>query len=282
VKINNYTAHNPQLFRKAAANNPIRQNKSLYDVKADMGVQPNKNHFDEVTLSSAEQLQGKTTSYTSQNFENILKSWIENAFSETGLATQDFETVEIGLDIDGRMTVSGLKNDNDNLKLAAALNKKSSTTSALTGGIGGDKDFSSGVSRLQAWTRRMFYRNSDWAKSAANEFERNNRAELIYIKNNASKSTEEYAGIVLDYSKLYRTEDGDIAGYPEELAWYFEAEIDMPNAYEPSKTTEKEKHALVIRNYANMLLDAGYDNIPDINSLDIIFKFTKSDFLFLD
>jgi hypothetical protein len=235
------------------------------------------NQHDTLELSStAMLLQKNALAYSAENFENILKNWLKDALNETGIDLQDNDSLEIGLNESGQMTVSGLKNDSDNLKLAEALNKISAIP-AFTGGIGGNKDFSTGVSKLQVWTQRMFYRDSDWAMSADNEFERDNRANLIYMKNNASRYAEEYTGIALDYSQLYRTEDGKIAGYPQELAWYFETEIAKPGIYKPTNPTKEEGYVLSMRYYANAFLDAGYDNIPDVETLNRVFRFEKSD-----
>jgi hypothetical protein len=73
--------------------------------------------------------------------------------AESGIDLDDIYSLEIGLNDNGQMTVSGLENDSDNLKLAAALNKMT-MKSPLTATIGGNKDFSTGVSRLQIWTER--------------------------------------------------------------------------------------------------------------------------------
>ena len=83
--------------------------------------------------------------------------------------------------------------------------------------------------------------------------------------------------MTFDFGELYRTDDGKIAGYPQELAWYFEAEIAKPTTYAPSQTTKQEGYALAIRHYANALLDAGYDNIPTVDSLNSVFKFGKNE-----
>jgi hypothetical protein len=212
----------------------------------------------------------------SANFDSGFKNLIEYTMNKLGIDFQDMEEIEIGLNGNGQMTVSGLKSESDNKKLAEELNHIVSTISPLD-----NKEVMSGegTTRMQAWTQRMFYLNSDWAMSADDEFERSNRANLISMKNSAGKVTKELTGIDLDFSQLYRTEDGKIAGYPEELAWYFEADITIPtNHYQASKLTEEETHALVIRNYANRLLDAGYNNIPSVNELNVVFKFNKSSF----
>jgi hypothetical protein len=270
MKINSFVPFNTSLFSKNNVSNP-----SLYEIKANMSVPPDRGHFDNITLSPAKQLQEVPLSYSTENFQNILKNWVDNAFVQTGLSSQEFETLEIGLDNNGQFTVKGL-NDDENRKLSNALNRIVGETSQLIGGIGRNKDFSTGVSRIQVWSQRMFYRNSEWAMSAENEFERDARANLIYMKNNASRYVEEYTGIALDFSQLYRTEDGKIAGYPKELAWYFESEIAKPNIYESSKITKQEGYALSIRHYASAFLDAGYDNIPDVGSFNFVYKFAKN------
>jgi hypothetical protein len=253
---------------------------SLYELRAKSPIPASSTQYDTLELSSTASLQKESgIVYNAGNFESILKNWVKDALGVSGIGLDDIDSLEIGLNSSGQITVSGLKSDSDNRKLADALNRKVSQMSFLTGGIGGDKDFSTGVSRMQVWAQRMFYRNSDWAMSAPDEFERDNRATLIYMKNNASGYAEEYTGIALDYSQLYRTEDGKIAGYPKELAWYFEAEIVKPNIYESSKTTKQEGYALSMRHYANSFLDAGYDNIPTVDSLYSVFKFEKNDLL---
>ena len=202
------------------------------------------------------------------NFDDEFKNFIEYALNKSGIDFQDMEGIEIGLTGRGReikMTVSGLKNESDNKKLAEELNAIISTTSPLTGSNKG------GIAMLPI--EHAFFYNSDYAMSADDEQERNNRAYLIREKDLADRFTKEN-GIDLDFSQLYRTEDGKIAGYPEETAWYFEADLNIPNIHNYGAST--------IRRYANELLDAGYDNIPNANELNVVFKFNQGSFVDLN
>ncbi|MCL2075636.1 MAG: hypothetical protein FWH15_04210 [Betaproteobacteria bacterium] len=222
-------------------------------------------------------------SYNAANFDDVLKSWLQEAMTKAGIKPEDIDTIAVGLNASGQMTVSGLNADSDNQKLAQAMNKIVSERSPLSGGVLS----ADGVvvqTRLQSWTQRMFFMNSEYAMSAESEFERNNRATLMQMKFNAPRVTKELTEVDLDFSKLYRTEDGKIAGYPKELAWYFEADIAIPtpSTSKPSQITDKESHALAIRFFANQLLDAGYGNIPDIGDLTFTFQFTKNDFTRVD
>lgn len=272
--------------------NNMGGNLSLRELRAN-GILPQLDkdswlrQFDSTELNYAEQLKGsrlqENMSYNAENFESVLKNWIEDAMHKTGMDLQDIEELEIGLNRDGQVTVSGLKSESDNQKLAEALNHMVSTMSPLSGSnkvLSVSSETPWVKTRMQSYVQRMFYRNTEYALSAADEFERNSRATLIDMKNNAAKITKSYTGIDLDFSRLYRTEDGKIAGYPEELAWHFEADITIPtNSNQESKLAEEEKRALVIRNYANRLLDAGYNNIPSVDDLNVVFKFSKSDFI---
>ena len=272
--------------------NNMGGNLSLRELRAN-GILPQLDkdswlrQFDSTELNYAEQLKGsrlqENMSYNAENFESVLKNWIEDAMHKTGMDLQDIEELEIGLNRDGQVTVSGLKSESDNQKLAEALNHMVSTMSPLSGSnkvLSVSSETPWVKTRMQSYVQRMFYRNTEYALSADDEFERNGRATLIGMKNNAAKITKSYTGIDLDFSRLYRTEDGKIAGYPEELAWHFEADITIPtNSNQESKLAEEEKRALVIRNYANRLLDAGYNNIPSVDDLNVVFKFSKSDFI---
>jgi hypothetical protein len=279
-------------FQPLSAASNTGTNLSLDELRAG-GILPqlDKNswlrQFDSTQLNYTELLKGSepqgNMSYNAENFEDVLKSWIEDAMNITGIDIQNIEDIEIALNESWQLTASGLKNDSDNQKLTETLNHIVSTISPLSGGnkvLSASSDTPWVKTRMQSYVQRMFYRYTEYAMSAADEFERDNRATLIDMKNNAAKITKSYTGIDLDFSRLYRTEDGKIAGYPEELSWYFEADITIPtNSYQESKLTEEEKHALVIRNYANRLLDAGCDNIPSVDDLNVVFKFDKSDFV---
>jgi hypothetical protein len=169
--------------------------------------------------------------------------------------------------------VSGLKSESDNKKLAEELIRIASLP------LIGNKVLTSVDESVSTppWIQQEFYYNTDFAMSADDEQERNNRAFLIEMKDRADRSMKE-KGIDLDFMQLYRTEDGKIAGYPEETAWYFEADIPPPTA----KLTDKEWIALAVRRYANMFLDAGYDNIPNVNELNVVFKFNQGSFVDLN
>jgi hypothetical protein len=266
-----------------SANN-TNKNRSLGELRADsiFPQQLDKNNwlkqFDSIELTSTEQedpvKQLLRNLSGSAKFDNEFKNFIEYAMNKLGIDFQDMKEIEIGLNGNGQMTVSGLKNESDNKKLAEELNHIVSTISPF-----GNKVMSGeNTTRTQAWIQRMFYMNTDYAMSAADESERNKRAALIQIKDGADKYTKEH-GIDLDFSQLYRTEDDKITGYPDELAWYFEANIVMPNNQEQaSRFTEKEQVALALRYYANALVDAGYDNIPNVYDVNVVFNFNTSSF----
>ena len=273
--------------RNESSENNMGKNLSLHELRAN-GTLPQldkndwQSQFESIEPNSINKPQETYTGYNAENFESVLKNLIKDTMRETGIGFQDIEELQIGLNKDGQMTVSGLKSDADNQKLADALNHMVSTMSPLSGSnkvLSVSPETPGAITRLQAYVQRMFYRNSDYAMSATNEFERDNRATLIYLKNNAAKLTKDYTGIELDFSQLFRTEDGKIAGYPNELAWYFEANISKPDINNPSQTTKDEGYALAIRHFANALLDAGYNNIPSADNLNVVFKFNKSDFI---
>jgi len=208
------------------------------------------------------------------NFDDEFKNFIEYAMNKLGIDSQDMEEIEIRLNDNNRMTVSGLKSESDNKKLAEELNRMVLTIVPF----GDSGKFYTSLPpedyRGLAHIDRMFYYNTDFAMSADDEQERNKRAYLIELKDRADRSMKEN-GIDLDFMQLYRTEDGKIAGYPEEVAWYFEADIDTP-------TANKDWMALAVRRYANEFLDAGYDNIPNVNELNVVFKFNQGSFVDLN
>ena len=218
-----------------------------------------------------QQLMINLSSSAKLNFDDEFKKLIEYAKNKLGIDFQDMNEIEIGLN-GYQMTVSGLKSESDNKKLAEELNRIVSTISPL-GTI-----LSGGMTRTHSRIQDMFYRNTDYAMSADDEQERSNRATLIMLKDQADKYTKE-CGIDLDFSQLYRTEDGKIAGYPEETAWYFESELTTPTNFDQAA---KGQRAFMIRYYANKFLDAGYDNIPNANELNVVFKFNQGSFVDLN
>ena len=219
MNINNFRAYTNSDQLQQPSIQSISGYASLHELRANTPIPTASNQYDTLELNSASSLQKSVMAYNAGNFESIFKNWVMDALDEAGIDLEDIDSLEIGLNSSGQITVNGLKDNSDNQKLAEALNRIISESSVLTPG----KVLSGGESRLQVWTQRMFYRNSDWAMSADSEFERDNRATLIYLKNNATRYTKEYTGVTFDFGELYRTDDGKIAGYPQELAWYFEA-----------------------------------------------------------
>ncbi|MDR0920737.1 MAG: hypothetical protein LBM93_16045 [Oscillospiraceae bacterium] len=304
MNINNSIAY--QIFyKKTASADMYTQNKlSTENNDEEMSLSGHtpwskQDYFDKITLNSAGQSQESYKSYININEidpnlsqaerDNVkMKNMIKNALDETGLAGQDFEALEIGLNKSKKLTVSGLNSDNDNQKLADTLNDMLENRSPFipTPGMSGkgnkteesqSYDSVSYKTRMEVWAEKLFYKESDWVLSAENEYEKGTRTELIRMKSVASELAEKYTGIALDYSKLYRTDDGKIAGYPEELAWYFEQEIEKPTLPNPRDPSKEEGYALSMRYYADTFLNVGYENLPDADSLKATFKFSKSD-----
>ena len=203
-------------------------------------------------------------------FNDEFKNVIEYAMNKLGIDFQDMNEIEIGLN-NGRMTVSGLKSESDNKKLAEELSRIASLP------LFGNKFFTSldESVRIPPSIQQMFYRNTDYAMSADDEQERNYRAYLIFLKDYADRTTKE-SGV--DFSQLYRTEDGKIAGYPEKAAWYFET--DITTLAEGTYAAGAISHAVTrMCDYANRFLDAGYDNIPNLNEMNVVFNFNKGSFV---
>jgi hypothetical protein len=215
----------------------------------------------------------------------MVKNMLKNALAETGLTGQSFETLEIGLDKNKTLTVSGLSSDSDNRKLADTINdmlaNRSPFGSVYTNNKTNETSEKSGMykTRMQAWAEKLFYKESEWSLSGETEHDKSHRAELIRAKYEAPQFAEKNTGMTLDFSKLYRSEDGKIAGYPEELSWYFEQEIEEPSITNPKEPTKQEGYALIIRKYAEDFLEVGYENIPDADSLNHTFKFSMSDLM---
>jgi len=209
------------------------------------------------------------------NIDDEFKNFIEYAMNKLGIDFQDMNEIEIGLNDNGRrMTVSGLKSESDNKKLAEELNRIVLTVLPHFG------KFYTSINEdqpLPMYIEQIFYRNTDYAMSADDEQERNYRAYLIGAKNAINNYIKEN-GINLDFSQLYRTEDGKIAGYSEEAAWYFET--DITTLAEGTYAAYATSHAVTVMcRYANEFLDAGYDNIPNVNEMNVVFNFNKGSFV---
>ncbi len=214
---------------------------------------------------------GGTYAYTgigiqSFGYDSMVKDWIQKAMNDTGVTLENGETLEVRLDEERKFSVSGLGDESLNKKFATALNN-----AALHSPSGKPSP------RYGPFhTAMMFYQNSDYAMAAENEQDRATRARLIYTKDNISAQVKKNTGMSLDFSGLYRTDDGKIGGYPQEFEWYFECDLNK----QPETREEIEKIAVArqIQMTANEFLDVGYDNIPDVNDLDVVFKFKQSDF----
>jgi hypothetical protein len=304
MKIDGLIAYQ-QFYMKNRTENVSTQNNSSVENSNDIkypslsGHTPwsKQDYFDKITLNSANQSQETYKSYININEIDLnlsqaerdkvkMKNMIKNALDETDLTGQNFEMLEIGMNESKKLTVSGLNSDSDNQKLADTLNDMLGNRSLFeyTSIINpeNNKESEESVSyrtRMEAWAEKLFYKESDWSLSGETEHEKNHRAELIRMKYQAPQFAEKHTGIELDFSKLYRTEDGKIAGYPEELSWYFEQEIEEPSITNPKEPTKQEGYALIIRRYAEDFLEVGYENIPDADSLNYTFKFSMSDLM---
>jgi hypothetical protein len=107
--------------------------------------------------------------------------------------------------------VSGLKDGAQAKKLEDSLNANIST-------------------RLFDHTiKKPLYLNSDYTGAGTAFYDILNRASLVDLKATASESVMNKTGTYMDFSQLYRTEDGKIAGYPKELSWIFEGNYDISN-----------------------------------------------------
>jgi hypothetical protein len=191
-----------------------------------------------------------------------LKHYVEQAMKDTGIVIGDDETLELTMGKDSRVKVGGLKDEAQTKKLEDRINANTTT-------------------RLFHFTVKIpFLLNSDYSKGEADFNDMFNRAVLIDMKDTASKVVMERTGVSMDFSQLYRTEDGKISGYPKELSWIFESDYDISN---PAITNDKDATALTVLKYANSFLDApgGYESIPNIEDLGT-FRFTKSDFSHLN
>ncbi|MDR2905823.1 MAG: hypothetical protein LBU73_07710 [Helicobacteraceae bacterium] len=184
---------------------------------------------------------------------------VEEAMKEAGITLGEDETLELTMGAEGRVKVGGLRDDARANKLEDVLNKNTNT-------------------KLFHFTVKIpFFLNSDYSREGTDFNDMlDNRAALIAMKDTASKVVMERTGVSMDFSQLYRTESGKIAGYPKELSWIFESDYDISN---PVVTTDKDAAALTILKYANSFLNApgGYESIPNIGNLGA-FSFTKSDF----
>ena len=269
MNINNlyYTIFGGRLTGNVSGNGQI----TLKELREKIPMKSKEDYFSRFdTMRPEAELQAPQIDYklTPQSFEKVLKKYITDAFEESGVEAQ-FDTLEVSTTADGQLAISGLKNDSDNMRPATALNRIISNKCLLS-----TKKDLGGNSRAAAHMQLMFYRNSDWAKSAETESEKTSRAALIRTKSTATQTVKDFTGVDLDFSKLYRKEDGSIGGYPEELAWHFEASI-LPVL----PLTKLEGEALTIRRLADMFLEVGYDNIPNLGDLDFSVKFDKSDFI---
>ncbi len=205
----------------------------------------------------------KSVDEYTDNFKGV----IAHELDRLGITLGEDESLEIGIDENALIHITGLKDDSK----ARALEDELNTVRAVSTKDGSSKMV---VKNMYATS---FYINSDYAKSTTSFAESQSRANLIELKSTMNDFVKKMTGSDIDYSKMKLEDDGTITGYPKELAWIFEKNFNA----NPTTDAERESYATAdsVLRLSKRLLKAGYDNIPDIKGLGTSFSFKNTDFL---
>ncbi|MDL2283539.1 hypothetical protein LJC19_00090 [Oxalobacter sp. OttesenSCG-928-P03] len=264
MKINNLYSTFPGLNTEMKERPAIPKSDAVvYDHHANQSLKPRAGSLLEALMRGENT---GTVPGSLEDYEDSLKGKLASSMSRLGIELREDETVELSIGPDNLIRVSGLKDPDQ----AAALEKEMNTANKVS--LTGKAPSETVTKNLHD---RAFYIHSNYARSAGSFEEAENRASLIDLKYRAAGIVRSQTGEELDFSSLYRTDEGNIAGFPEALSWIFNGEYSLA----PSTDEEKQRYSVAISvlDAVNRLLDAGYDSIPDVGSLDTVFRFGRDD-----
>lgn len=187
---------------------------------------------------------------------------ISDILDYKGLQLEDGEEMILTIE-NNHLKVNGLADTEKQAKIEKALN----TVHVARESGGSMTTHNITISALET----MYQLTTDYAKSAETFEDARARAYDIREKNDVGDMSRFTGGISVDWSKLSKDEDGKVLGLPPELEWAFELYRDD---LAPSNTLNMQ--AIMIAKPIHNLLDAGYDNIPDMSQKDMKFSYTAS------
>ena len=202
-----------------------------------------------------------------EGYNSAFQDKVGSAIEQLGIVLGEGELLEVSMGANRLITVDGLQDESKAKALSSLLN---TVNMVSVSGKTPDTQIQNNMDT------KVFYLNSEYARSAPTFEEANLRAQLIALKDCAYDTILAQTGVGLDISSLTRDESGAIAGYPDELAWIFEGDFSLP----PQTDAEKQGFATAksVLHIVGALLDAGYDDIPNVQDIDVRFHYTGDDF----
>ena len=204
---------------------------------------------------------------TIEGYSKALQDKVGAAMERLGIVLGEDETLEVSMDANRLIAVHGLQDESKATALAEMLNIVNVVS------VSG-KSYDTQIQKNM--DTKVFYLNSEYARSATTFEEAIRRAELITLKDSAYDTILLQTGVGLDIGSLARDESGAISGYPDELAWIFEGDYTLA----PKTDAEKQAYAVAksVLHIVGALLDAGYGNIPNVQDIDVRLQYTGNDF----
>lgn len=186
-----------------------------------------------------------------EQFHHNIEAGIQKILEHENITLSDEEAIQITIDEKTKKyRVSGLKDREKQQKIQLALNSE---------------HVIDGQFRSTGSLYTLHNTKSEYVQSAPDYKTARYRENLIATKNHMRNQLRNAAGKEVDLHDFYLDSEGNIKGYPKELAWVFETR--------PSGIRGAEAES--IRHYLRPLLREGVDNIPDFSPADVDFTYSN-------